>query len=80
MATVKHVEELLNNMVERQNRFKKAQAERDVATMATVYLEEVTEHMYALSDLVEDEEYREALLNGALETKMELDKIYECIE
>ncbi len=72
MATVEHVEEQLREIVKRQDRFIAAIASEDIPEMVAVYSEEIIQHMYALSDTIEDEEYRTAMIEAALTSKMEL--------
>lgn len=72
MATVEHVEEQLREIVKRQDRFIAAIASEDIPEMVAVYSEEIIQHMYALSDTIEDEEYRVAMIEAAMTSKMEL--------
>ena len=78
MATVEHVEEQLREIVNRQDRFMAAMVSEDIPEMVAVYSEEIIQHMYALSDTIENEEYRTMLIEGALTSKMALNS-YEAI-
>ena len=70
------VNELLQAIVDRQERFKEALEEQDAAQLVEIFLEEVCDHMMVVPDIVSDPEAKlvamEEVLDATSKIKMEL--------